>query len=67
MTIRTTFLRRGFRSLVLAALTIMSVGAWAHTELTASEPAVASLSTGTQVDVQQPGAIDERESCQRRQ
>ena len=39
MTIRTTFLRRGFRSLVLAALTIMSVGAWAHTELTASEPA----------------------------
>lgn len=39
MTIRTTFMQRGFRSLMLAALTMMSVGAWAHTELTASEPA----------------------------
>ncbi|MGB4248373.1 MAG: copper resistance protein CopC [Pseudohongiellaceae bacterium] len=38
MTIRTTFLQRGFRSLMLAALTLMSVNVWAHTELTASEP-----------------------------
>ncbi len=39
MTIRTTLMHRGFRSLMLAVLTMMSVSAWAHTELTASEPA----------------------------
>lgn len=38
MTIRTTSLQRGFLSLIFAALTMMSVGAWAHTEVTASEP-----------------------------
>lgn len=39
MKIRTTSLQRGFRSLMLAALTLMSVNLWAHTELTTSEPA----------------------------
>lgn len=39
MKIQTTSLQRGFRSLMLAALTMMSVSAWAHTELTASAPA----------------------------
>ncbi len=36
---RTTFLQRGLRSLILAALTLISVNLWAHTELTTSEPA----------------------------